>query len=230
MTDNQEWVSNSPSWILLYEEAFLEALTRTLPNQARLINIGAGAGTSSAALLRGGRDIENFELLSIDLDGQFLKRELDYLEAQSLYTPSRIRQFLGSSDEAFQHISGDKVRLNLVFVDGSHNGEQVLKDIQNYSELLAPGGILVCHDYGDPRQPDVTDAINTWHDESEWFVLGRAIFTVAFLKPGGDLEWTKGRIEELLPTIEEPEPPEETQEVVEEAVEEKEQEDEPEEV
>lgn len=207
MTNNQGWVDKSPGWILLYEEAFLEGLARTLPNRARVVNIGAGVGTSSGALLRGARDAGKLQLLSVDLDAAILAREREYLEEQGLWHDDRIRQYLGTSDDAFEHISDDNLQLSLVFIDGSHEGAQVLKDIQNYTSLLAPGGLLSCHDYGDPRQRSVTDAINEWHGESKWFVLGRAIFTVAFLKPGGDLTWTKGRIEELLPEpVSEPEP------------------------
>lgn len=216
MTDNQEWVKNSPGWILVYEEAFLESLTRTLPTSARLVNIGSGAGTSSAAMLRGGFGIENLEVLSIDIEPQALARELEYIEEQGLYSADRFRQFSSSSDDVFKNITNRKVDLDLVFVDGSHHGEQVYKDIMNYTQIMKPGGILVCHDYGDPRQADVTGAINKWHDANEWFVLGRAIYTIAFLKPGGDLTWTKDRIEELREP--EPEVEEEVDEVIDEGM------------
>lgn len=48
-----------------------------------------------------------------------------------------------SSDYFFQH-NNDK--FDLVFIDGLHLYEQVLRDIRNALEVLNPGGVIVLHD------------------------------------------------------------------------------------
>jgi hypothetical protein len=58
---------------------------------------------------------------------------------------------------------------------------------------------MVCHDFEDPRQKGVTRAIKrhffykgaSWKN---WLQIGRVLYTIAFMKPDGDMDWTKGRI------------------------------------
>jgi len=58
----------------------------------------------------------------------------------------RITQLLG--DSATYDWSPYGGRAGLVFVDGSHAYEYVLKDTETAMRLVAPGGIVLWHDYG----------------------------------------------------------------------------------
>jgi hypothetical protein len=53
--------------------------------------------------------------------------------------------FIGTSDEYFESISDD-VKYDIIFIDGLHHNDQVLKDIENSLKHLSENGIIVCHD------------------------------------------------------------------------------------
>jgi hypothetical protein len=53
--------------------------------------------------------------------------------------------FVGTSDEYFESIN-DSVKYDIIFIDGLHHSEQVLKDIENSLNHLSDNGTIVCHD------------------------------------------------------------------------------------
>lgn len=53
--------------------------------------------------------------------------------------------FVGTSDEYFESISED-VKFDIIFIDGLHHSDQVLKDIENSLKHLSENGTIVCHD------------------------------------------------------------------------------------
>ena len=53
--------------------------------------------------------------------------------------------FVGTSDEYFESISDD-VKFDIIFIDGLHHNDQVLKDIENSLNHLSDNGTIVCHD------------------------------------------------------------------------------------
>ena len=53
--------------------------------------------------------------------------------------------FVGTSDEYFQSILED-VKFDIIFIDGLHHDDQVLRDIENSLNHLSDIGIIVCHD------------------------------------------------------------------------------------
>ena len=53
--------------------------------------------------------------------------------------------FIGTSDEYFESISED-VKYDIIFIDGLHHDDQVLRDIENSLNHLSNTGIIVCHD------------------------------------------------------------------------------------
>jgi hypothetical protein len=53
--------------------------------------------------------------------------------------------FVGTSDEYFESITDD-VKYDIIFIDGLHHSDQVLKDIENSLNHLSENGTIVCHD------------------------------------------------------------------------------------
>lgn len=53
--------------------------------------------------------------------------------------------FIGTSDEYFKTINKNTL-FDIVFIDGDHTKEQVLKDIENSLNHLSNNGTIVCHD------------------------------------------------------------------------------------
>lgn len=51
-------------------------------------------------------------------------------------------------------------QVDMVFIDGDHRYETVLKDIDRAFELVKPGGIISGHDYDFPMWPGVKKAVD----------------------------------------------------------------------
>lgn len=72
----------------------------------------------------------------------------------------KIRQLLGDS-KAFDE-SEYAGRCDLIFVDGSHARSYVESDSEKALRMLAPGGVILWHDYRGPKRiPGVYQALNT---------------------------------------------------------------------
>ena len=54
--------------------------------------------------------------------------------------------FEGTSDEYFESIKDSDIKFDIVFIDGLHHDDQVLRDIENSLKHLKRGGIIMCHD------------------------------------------------------------------------------------
>lgn len=63
------------------------------------------------------------------------------------------------SVEAFADLSKRKVRLDSVFIDATHNYAECKADIEMWSTLVRPGGLIAGHDYW-PIDSGVMDAVN----------------------------------------------------------------------
>ena len=57
----------------------------------------------------------------------------------------KLYTFIGTSDEYFKTINKNTL-FDIVFIDGDHTKEQVLKDIENSLNHLSNNGTIVCHD------------------------------------------------------------------------------------
>lgn len=48
---------------------------------------------------------------------------------------------------------------DLVFIDGCHNYEDVKADIEAWSRVVRPGGVVACHDFTNTQHPGVARAV-----------------------------------------------------------------------
>ena len=69
---------------------------------------------------------------------------------------ARIRQFFGDSTALDWHTMGGP--FDLIFIDGCHDYDFVVKDTASAFANLAPGGVIFWHDYG--IIPDVSKAVD----------------------------------------------------------------------
>lgn len=174
-------------WLLLYESAFLHSLCLTLPAEAKAINIGAGSGASACAMLRAG-----VYVASVDIDPAMHECEKKMVESQML-DARKLFQIKGKSSDVAKNFVDEQA--DLVFVDGLHNFDGVTNDLNLYAPKVTKGGLLVCHDYTDPRQKEVTRAIKAWRKANpEWLEIGQVLYMIAFCKPGGNESWRNGRV------------------------------------
>jgi len=71
----------------------------------------------------------------------------------------KIRQLFGDSKH-FDETPYEKL-MDLIFIDGSHAYSYVMSDTEKALKMIAPGGIILWHDYRGPRQTqDVFKALN----------------------------------------------------------------------
>lgn len=59
---------------------------------------------------------------------------------------SSIIDFVGTSDAYFDSIKGKPIEYDIIFIDGLHHNDQVLRDIENSLNHLSGGGTIMCHD------------------------------------------------------------------------------------
>ncbi|MCS6958990.1 MAG: class I SAM-dependent methyltransferase [Pseudanabaenaceae cyanobacterium SKYGB_i_bin29] len=67
---------------------------------------------------------------------------------------------------AFKLLLYWRVSADLIYVDASHEEEDVYADLSNYWQLLRSGGVLLGDDYPDPRFPGVYAAVNRFAKEN----------------------------------------------------------------
>lgn len=79
-----------------------------------------------------------------DSNSNFKKVEIDNKVSVDPY-PVNECTFIGTSDEYFESITED-TKFDLIFIDGLHHCEQVLRDIQNSLNYLNEGGTIMVHD------------------------------------------------------------------------------------
>jgi hypothetical protein len=71
--------------------------------------------------------------------------------------------------------------LDLVYVDGSHSAEGVVRDVGAWKDKLKIGGVMAFHDYG-RRKHKVTVAVRDSMKALGWKSVGRAGTLIAFEK------------------------------------------------
>jgi len=59
------------------------------------------------------------------------------------------------TDDAIRELRSTAVRAELIHIDADHSYQQVRRDFENYSELLAVGGVISLHDTGPDRVRDI---------------------------------------------------------------------------
>ena len=79
-----------------------------------------------------------------DPNSNFNKIDIEYKVSIDPFPRGKVT-FIGTSDEYFESIS-DEVKFDIIFIDGLHHDNQVIKDVENSLKHLNDGGIIVCHD------------------------------------------------------------------------------------
>lgn len=96
---------------------------------------------------------------------------MDEYEELYLHALHRIKRFDGrgelirqSSHEGWATVLFDRLRagekLDFIFIDGRHTFGDLMADIELWSQLIRPGGIIAGHDYKHESYPGVTRAVN----------------------------------------------------------------------
>ena len=116
-----------------------------------IINIGAGIGVSTLAMLE-----ERPEALIFSIDVDPCEGEIENAQKAGLNS-SRIVRILGRSQDVGRHWP---CRVDFIWVDGDHRYEGVLEDIRVWAGYIEPGGVMAFHDCfdGDPPKHNPSGA------------------------------------------------------------------------
>jgi len=149
-------------------------------NFKKYVEIGLGKGLTTGHLMRNIKDPE-FRMYGVDpfqiypelrennaSSLRFMKtmHRNERLVSEQVNGDTRFALIKKMSDDAaldFEHES-----IDMVFIDGNHSYEYVLRDMENWTPLVRKGGIVAGHDYvTDPKSKyyDVQKAVHEFGDK-----------------------------------------------------------------
>lgn len=135
----------------------LKRITRTLLPNPLIVNIGAGAGTSTLAFLEARKDALIFSIDILTNEREVTTNEHLRLAEIDLQDAQRVIRVWGDSKVVGQVW---RWQTDLVFVDGDHEQAGIVGDLQAWKGRVKYGGWLVFHDYGSPRWPHVKETVD----------------------------------------------------------------------
>lgn len=147
-------------------ELFLiQSLVQSLPDNAVVVQIGAGVGTGSLGMVEMKPTIQAYTV-DISEGGPFggLQNERNAFDGTGLPCPTQI---LGNSQECWADWPKDKP-IDLLLIDADHLYDGVMKDISGWTPLVKIGGYALFHDYESVNWGDVTKAVDQTMQYPEW--------------------------------------------------------------
>ncbi len=154
-----------PRWMSLGGGSLSEAmeLVSALPAARRYVEIGAYEGGSilAMALRFANRDIQFYSVESFagnhdgTMDGHRLPSRTAYLANLARFPSLRVQHVPGDSSLAADLFAERSV--DMLFIDGCHDTEALLRDIDRWMPKLAPGAIVAGDDFG---WPSVAQAVS----------------------------------------------------------------------
>ena len=158
MIEKAAELSGAFGFLRLDEVEALMDIAELIPENGTMINIGAGAGTSSLAVAESRPDLH---IVTVDISGGGplggLKNEINAFNNAEM-EDQLPEQILGDSKEIGKDWDRDKV--DLVFVDGDHSEDGVRGDIEAWLQHIKDGGIIVFHDYSPVTWPKVMKVVD----------------------------------------------------------------------
>ena len=138
------------------EVDFLKRLAAMLPEKPIIVNIGAGAGTSTLCFLE---ERKNCVVISIDIlttESPITTNEYLRLEEIDSQAAQRVIKIWGDSSLTGRVWPFGPV--DMVFVDGDHLAAGVKADVDAWLEHVQ--GIIAFHDYTRKEWPDVKEVVD----------------------------------------------------------------------
>lgn len=168
-----------------YCAAFLTGLVSSLPDPARVVEIGTYMGNSTVAILRGLTHHEDAFVWTIDITD---RPEADELISKALFKRDRYERIVANSIDVAKDWPHGNV--DMVYVDGDHQEESVRADIHSWLQHIRPGGIIVFDDFQTPNWAGATKAINAiMFHTNDWRLIGQVGRCIAFERVAGVGAW-----------------------------------------
>lgn len=123
-----------------------------------VLEIGSYAGRSTICLAQKAKNVaavDTFDGRGTAMEGRTL--DLFKRNMRRHGVDKRVNPLQGASAEMLPNLPPI---FDLIFIDGSHDRESVLRDAELAANLLRPEGVLVFHDYQRPEDMGVTAAVD----------------------------------------------------------------------
>lgn len=92
----------------------------------------------------------------IEINPECMKKTKDNCVVYDVADPNNVKFILGDSTKI-----DFNEKLDLLFDDGDHHGEPVLKEIKKYWPLIKEGGLMCFHDYHTRYYPNIGETLNS---------------------------------------------------------------------
>lgn len=139
------------------------------------VEIGAFAG-GSASLVSLNKNVKN--IISIDI-GKPMPKEIAIKNVNKFKHNDCSYEYIEGDSKNLTTINHLKNKLNgidILFIDGDHSLDGVIKDFENYHSLVNSGGFIVFDDYMDEKySPEVFTAVNSIVqnlNENDFYIIG----------------------------------------------------------
>lgn len=130
------------------EIKYLKTLVKAVPGKdIRIINIGAGIGTATLAMLECRPDSYVFTVDIQDSPHPLGSLAAERMHVQQVGYLDRLEQVLGDSIEVGMSYTGPD--FDAILVDGWHSYEHASGDILTWIPHVKAGGLIMVHDYGE---------------------------------------------------------------------------------
>ena len=138
---------------------FLMKLAQMLPENPKVVNIGAGVGTSGLSFLESRPDLIYYSVDIRDDDNPIggLMNERHAFEGAHYWGAREIYQIHGDSKQVGKDWETGPV--DMVFIDGDHTHQGCWGDWVSWSPHIKPGGIVALHDYKGLYGPGVETTV-----------------------------------------------------------------------
>ena len=143
----KELIKDVPGWLSDEEGEALFELARRCTGRGVIVEIGSWKGKSTICLGRGSRAGNGVRIFAVDPHADYrhgeFKENIERAGIADLVTPVK-----GLSQEVVEDFDE---QIELLFVDGSHEEEDVRHDFDTWVPKVVEGGVVAFHD-------------TTWHD------------------------------------------------------------------
>jgi predicted O-methyltransferase YrrM len=142
------------------------------------VNIGAGAGTSTIAILEENNTGVIFSIDILATGSEIYTNEHLRLAEANLGLDGEIIKIWGDSKTVGKRFP---INVNFVLIDGGHEEHEINGDLDMWLDKIKSGGVVMIHDYGSRHWPKVKEAIdNRLASSDQYEFLGLVDTMIAF--------------------------------------------------
>lgn len=131
---------------------------RQLAKGKRVLEVGSAYGYSAVVMALGGAKhitavdphawLPSFNVMEANLRAYNVYHVVDIMRSWSF--------------DVLPTLSTLGHQFDLIFIDGDHSESTVTHDVEWAERLLAPSGVLACHDYDEVTCPGVRQSLDAW--------------------------------------------------------------------